>query len=333
VLPGGRILFAPFPRSPEYVPAWCRASFHFSWLHLPDMTVEPHPYLTFTYPVVDVGVTLSPGLAHLAFARESHNEAAEFACGEWTVTMMAGAADGNEAVQVGPSFSGDHILNNPAAGDSISWSANGRVFAFALSHDWQVAGEPQLYIYDIGSGEFKTLTVHAPAAAAFALSPDGSQLAFTDLDVDPGLWLINSDGSNERMIVEGWSGRNLVWHPDGRRLFLVLERPEIGFYNVEVTTGGVTMIAAAEDPAYLGLSPDGSLLAYEDNGLYVVSVDGGEPVRLLRAAEQWVWSPDSQYVAYRSGDGIFVIDRLGNGMVEVYHDEAMFPGVLIGWSP
>jgi hypothetical protein len=334
VLPGGRILFAPFPRSPAYVEAWCTASFHFSWLHLPDMTVEPHPYLTFVYPVVDVGVTLSPDLAQLAFARESHNEAAEFTCGEWTVAMQHGRVDGSEAIQVGPSFSGDHVLDNRAAGNGISWAANGRVFAFALTHDWQsVDSEQALYLYDLASGQFQTLTVDALQPSAFALSPDGTQVAFTDLSATPGLSVINSDGSNQRMIVEGWVGRNLVWHPDGQHIFFVLDQPEIGIYSVDIATGTITPIATTDDPAYLGLSPDGSLLAYEDNGLYVVSSEGGEPLRLLRAASQWVWSPDSQYLAYTSGDGIFIIDRLGNGLVEVYRDEQMFPGALIGWLP
>lgn len=332
VLPGGRILFAPYPKD-EFTGAWCTSSFHFSWLHLPDMTVEPHPYLTFAYPVADLAITLSPDYAHLAFARETHNEAAELLCVEWTVAMRLGGTADNEVIQAGPTFSQDHILDNRAAGDGISWSADGRFFAFALTHDWSTAAQPRLYLYDVTTGEFKTLSVQPTAGAAFALSPDGTQVAFTELDIDPTISLINSDGSNQRVIVEGWSGRNLVWHPDGQRLFFMFDRPELGIYSVDVLTGVITLIVAADDPTYLGLSPDGSLLTYEDNGLYAVSSNGGVPLRLLRTANSWVWSPDSQYLAYRSGDGIFIIDRLGNGMVEVYRDETMFPGALIGWLP
>ena len=49
-----------------------------------------------------------------------------------------------------------------------------------------------------------------------ALSPDGSQVAFTRWDEPRGLWLINSDGSNERLVFGANRVRSPSWTPDGQ---------------------------------------------------------------------------------------------------------------------
>lgn len=48
------------------------------------------------------------------------------------------------------------------------------------------------------------------------LSPDGSQVAFARWDEPRGLWLINSDGSNERRVFGANRVRSPSWTPDGQ---------------------------------------------------------------------------------------------------------------------
>ena len=55
-----------------------------------------------------------------------------------------------------------------------------------------------------------------------ALSPDGSQVAFTRWDEPRGLWLIDSDGGNERMVFGANRVRSPSWTSDGR--LIVFER-------------------------------------------------------------------------------------------------------------
>ena len=55
-----------------------------------------------------------------------------------------------------------------------------------------------------------------------ALSPDGTQVAFGRWDEPRGLWLINTDGSNERLVFGGNRVRSPSWTPDGQSV--VFER-------------------------------------------------------------------------------------------------------------
>ncbi len=76
-----------------------------------------------------------------------------------------------------------------------------------------------IYLYDLVSGDLRLLT----GGFDPSLSPDGKQVAFTRAGGEHGLYLINVDGSNERLI---FSGRELLrspkWSPDGQ--YLVFER-------------------------------------------------------------------------------------------------------------
>jgi Tol biopolymer transport system component len=145
------------------------------------------------------------------------------------------------------------------------------------------------------------------------------------------------DGSSQHLVVEGWVNSNLVWHPDGKRIFFKTDQPELGIYTVDVSTGATTLITSTSDKANcLGLSPDFSLLAYDDGGIRVVNADGGEPLQLTHAGNNsLVWSPDSQYIAYQTvfDPHVFVMDTAGNGKVSVYLDDWPDPFELIGWLP
>ncbi|MEA3336226.1 MAG: SH3 domain-containing protein [Chloroflexota bacterium] len=51
-----------------------------------------------------------------------------------------------------------------------------------------------------------------------ALSPNGSQVAFTRWDEPRGLWVIDKDGSNERLLVGEDQARSPTWAPDGNSI-------------------------------------------------------------------------------------------------------------------
>lgn len=76
-----------------------------------------------------------------------------------------------------------------------------------------------IYIYDLATGDLRLLT----GGFDPSFSPDGQQVAFTRAGGEHGLYLINVDGSNERLI---FSGRELLrspkWSPDGQ--YIVFER-------------------------------------------------------------------------------------------------------------
>lgn len=76
-----------------------------------------------------------------------------------------------------------------------------------------------IYLYDLASGVLRLLT----GGFDPAISPDGKQVAFTRAGGEHGLYLIDVDGSNERLI---FSGRELLrspkWSPGGQ--YIVFER-------------------------------------------------------------------------------------------------------------
>jgi hypothetical protein len=340
VLPGGRLLLAAIANSEvrntdPYFP-WFNQYF---WLQLPDMTLEANSYLIGNYPVRDEVVTLSPDFSNLAFGRETYTQSGDNLYSGVSVSVLLANPDDDEVTPIGQPFSGDAVSHRLARGDDISWSANSQVFAFARSLDWgNYENEHHLYVYDDASGNFTTLMIQTSQPSSFALSPDGTQIAFTHFGTSPGLSLINVDGSNQQLLVEGWVSSNLVWQLDGKRIFFIQDKPKYAIYSVDVSTGATAPLTVTSDQAgLLSLSPDGSFLAYEDSGINVVSSNGGDPIRLTRGigTYEWVWSADSQYIAYISTveESIFVMDRLGNGKVRVYHEDKMTPVQLIGWLP
>jgi Tol biopolymer transport system component len=76
-----------------------------------------------------------------------------------------------------------------------------------------------IYIYDLATGALRRLT----GGFDPAISPDGTQVAFTRIGGEHGLYLINIDGTNERKI---FSERTQFfapkWSPDGQ--YIVFER-------------------------------------------------------------------------------------------------------------
>ncbi|WKZ48739.1 MAG: hypothetical protein QY306_05130 [Anaerolineales bacterium] len=357
-LPSGRLLLAVNQASGGKYPDTDVDFFdQYRWVELPSMEVSPHPLLTGDYPIQNSFVTLSPDLAHLAFVRE-----------EWSRIQIAGNThdavtsrsvfladpNSNQAIPIGQPITEGGVNRVMGCGDEPSWSANSQFFAFARSPDWgSTEKEHRLYIYDVASNQLKTVTIRSQQGlGAFALSPDGTQIAVTELESAPefgfNIHLMNADGSDDRILVKGWVSSNLVWSPDGTRIFFksdrVDDRNEPGIYSVDVATGATTLLAEVSEHAWcLKLSPDGSLLTYDDLGLMGVDPNGGEARKLLTGEcdphgySALVWSSDSQRFAFVAGvlpnTQIFIMDRAGDCLTLDYHEDAMIPFYLIGWFP
>jgi Tol biopolymer transport system component len=177
-------------------------------------------------------------------------------------------------------------------------------------------------------------------------SPDGTALLLerneqpVKLPPTVGLWLADTDGGNERRLLEAENGQwdsAGSWSPDGRTIAFTrcrFEPPDesgfiansCGVYTVSRDGSGLRKLAdRSSDPAF---SPDGRLIAFvsddEENGrhrtgedeemwandLYVMEADGGEQRRLTRTESldesAPAWSPDGSSVAYaREGPASF----------------------------
>lgn len=90
------------------------------------------------------------------------------------------------------------------------------------------------YLYDLATGVARTLT----SGMDPAISPDGRQIAFARGGSANGIYLINSDGSNERKIFGERSGlRSPKWSPDGK--WLVFSRADGSYQCRDIGNGGL----------------------------------------------------------------------------------------------
>jgi TolB protein len=81
-----------------------------------------------------------------------------------------------------------------------------------------------IYVYDLDTGELRWLTKGYDPE----ISPDGTEVAFTRYDSQPGIWSIGIDGSDERFL---FGERELItspkWSPDGE--WIVFSRAGSGY--------------------------------------------------------------------------------------------------------
>lgn len=161
-------------------------------------------------------------------------------------------------------------------------------------------------------------------------SPDGKQIVFQRAPAagtdKSGVYRINSDGSGEVRIADGWSP---AWSPDGRRIAFGNVRG-IDTMNVDgsavvsLVRSGVSYQATVGDPAW---SPDSQRLVFVDYGdgwdtpwqLHVVNGDGSDVRRLSQSPDMYfesdpAWSPDGgsiTYVTWADGSALAATDASG----------------------
>jgi len=207
-----------------------------------------------------------------------------------------------------------------------------------------VDGIAQVFVIDAdGSARQVTgLGEHAslPAVRPF-WSPDRTQIAFRPralgAGMDPQLWLVNADGSEQRPIAD--LGESIGWSPDSTRLLFqdsVFTTDNTGeppaMWLVEVATGEVTMLGRGNVPAWL---PDGLSISYfpiagilPDNTqpLVVDPLSGGEPHEIARAEGAW-WSPDGSALLLLQDDGLYLAKTDGSNA------RHLVDGYSPVWSP
>lgn len=188
-----------------------------------------------------------------------------------------------------------------------------------------VDGLEQLFVVDPDGSERQVSGLaaeHASIGAAQpAWSPDRSMIAFgpptTGSGLDPQLWIVNADGTNQRSIAT--VGEWTEWSPDSTRLLWtdsVFTTDNTGEYAriwiAEVASGEVTQLAPRGTVTHW--LPDGEHISFlppeSEPHIMVLPVAGGEPQELIVGVGPW-WSPDGGQMLVERENDIYLADADG----------------------
>src|SRR5262249_29693515 len=131
-------------------------------------------------------------------------------------------------------------------------------------------GDFELYAADPETHAVLKLTDNAVEDSAPTPSPDGTKVAFYS---DFGTSVVDADGSGRHRL-DGCTGYNLSWSPDGSQITCENDHEGISVVNADGTGAHVIVPRAASAPSW---SPDGSTIAYVgEDGIYTVRPDGSD---------------------------------------------------------
>lgn len=218
---------------------------------------------------------------------------------------------------------------------------------------WDEEDRGQIYITVPFSDEPATQLTHEPIGVSdYALSPDGQFIAYTVLQAEGGLdiKLINSDGSNERMLVSCPMAACSapVWSPNSQRL--VYERrniPEPGaapgtprLWWADLLSGQT--IPVFQDTQWLALgarfSPDGSKLSYiapQTQEVHLFDIVSGQTLIVpSQTGEMASWNPagdrvlvtEIQFQGEQFSIHIFSVDAESGELVNISNELAVNDG-------
>ena len=237
----------------------------------------------------DAFPVLSPDGTRIAFARSVR--------GQFDLFVMD--ADGSDVRRVMGAPNSDEVLP--------SWAPDGVKLAFTATTDAPGGWQSDIYRIRVSDGRFRRLT-YTPRTKEFApdWSPDGKLIAFTKHNERQdkfGIAVVRPYAKGLRWLVinplssSGYTDANPSWSPDSQWVAFARDHgddPYVDIFKVQRDGSEVTAVTElselAENPVW---GADNRILFMHDEGIAVVSADGGEVSHLTptRTGIPYLW-PD-----------------------------------------
>jgi len=182
-------------------------------------------------------------------------------------------------------------------------------------------------------------------------SPDGRHIAFKSMYPLDGIFVMNTDGTDRRLIAGGqlnfYYGRP-TWSPDSKSLAFskistIDDSSKIYIASIEGNNQSRILTDAGFGDNYPAWSPDGKRIAFDIaqvrsslGDIYVINIDGSNEQRLTQNEGSGpTWSPDGQQIAftapYDSQFNLFIMNADGTNMHRLTIDESGTDNPV--WSP
>ena len=266
--------------------------------------------------------------------------------GRWLIFQekTAGHEDGNNFetdIYVIPASGGDPVWITQSAGfnGNPTWSADGRTIYFVSmrTKDWNI----WKVSFDTQSGkadnDFEQMTFLTDARIMYPnVVGDNDKILYA---LKKKINTVHvADVADPKTYATLARGINPSLSPDGKMIYYVGEgsqEKDQGIFAVASDNGIPQRLTKVNPAAALkDLSPDGKRLAYFSNfengrGLFVVSVNGGDPKLLMKnecadCSTAPRWSPDGKKLAYTYKDGLYTISSSGGASKKL--------STLYGWE-
>lgn len=172
----------------------------------------------------------------------------------------------------------------------------------------QIAGLAVIVVAGSALGLYGLLKAFAVGEQGAPAAPHEGGILFIDrVGEQVGIFVVRPDGTGLHSITDLPAAAHPVWSPDRRRIAYIGISGPHDESDVYVMDADGTAIQRVTRSGGVGggptWSPDGSTLAYIDEGLWVIDVEGGGPRLLveekgLGRVGDPTWSPDGEQIAY-----------------------------------
>lgn len=197
-------------------------------------------------------------------------------------------------------------------GAGVEYATESATTRSRIAMSMKVENEPDnldIYTMDPDGGNVQRVTTDPDADAWPSWSPDGSRLVFVRYGTNPGIWVVNADGTGEAQLAG--NGNDVddgpVWSPDGTRIAFHSSRNSPNDIYVMDADGANVERLTTEGGSWPSWSPDGRHIAFQRDvgfeavAIFVMGADGSGQTRetwLPNESQFPAWSPDGEHIAF-----------------------------------